>query len=79
VYEPGTDQFADGSLRGVLGIASLGIGVEDEDQLVHREPDRVFIEEKDQDCALGLAILGCRGTGIARAAIRRVLVSHEEK
>jgi hypothetical protein len=62
-----------------LRVATLGIGVKDKDQLICREPSRVFVEEKGQDCALGLAILGCRGARTARAAIRRVLVSHEEK
>jgi hypothetical protein len=59
VHEPGTNQFADGSLCGVLGIASLGVGVEDKDQLVHREPGRVFVEERRQDGALRSLVCIC--------------------
>jgi hypothetical protein len=79
VDQASADQLADGALSRVVGITTLGVGVQDKDQLIGREPSRVFIEEKGQDCALGLAILGCGGARIARAAIRRVLVSHEEK
>ena len=45
MHEARADQFANGSPCGVLGIASLGIGVQNQGQLVHREPGRVFIEE----------------------------------
>jgi hypothetical protein len=64
VDQSGADQFTDRSLGGVPGIASVGIGVEDEGQLVHRQPGRVFIEEKRQDGALGSSVFPCRGRGI---------------
>jgi hypothetical protein len=34
----------------------LRIGVEDKDQLVHRESGRVFVQEESQDGALGAAV-----------------------
>ena len=40
---PAPTNSPNGSPRGILGIASLGIGVKDKDQLVHRQPGRVFI------------------------------------
>lgn len=52
--EASADKLAHGSLSGVLGIATLGIGVEDEDQLVHREPRRVFVEEERARTALSV-------------------------
>ncbi len=61
MHEARADQFANGSPCGVLGIASLGIGVQNQGQLVHREPGRVFIEEKRQDGALRFLVLPCRG------------------
>jgi hypothetical protein len=73
------DQLANGPLSGVLGITALWVGVKDKDQLVGRQPGRVFVEEERQDGALGLSVLRCRGARIARTAIPRVLVSHEEK
>ena len=43
MHQAGADQIAHRSLSGVLGIATFGIGVQDQDQLVHREPGRVFV------------------------------------
>jgi hypothetical protein len=78
MQETGTDQFPHGSLRSVLGVRASGVSAEDKDQLVHREPDRVFTEEKGQDGTLGPVVFACRGSGVARRTTRRVLVSHEE-
>src|SRR5215218_5535992 len=79
MHEAGADQLAYGAAAGVLGVAAVGVGMKDEDQLVHREPGRVFVEEKRQDRALGLLVLPCRGEGIEPCATRRVLISHEER
>ena len=73
MHEARTDQFANGSPCGVLGIASLGIGVENQDQLVHREPGRMFIEEERQDGALRSLVCACGRGGIERCPTRRVL------
>lgn len=57
--ETGTDQFANGSPSGVLGITSLGIGMKDKNQLVHRESGRMFIEEERHDGALRSLVCTC--------------------
>lgn len=67
--EASTSQFADGPLCRILGVATLRIGMESEDQLPHRESGRVFVEEERQNGAFSPAVFTCRG---------RVLVSHEE-
>jgi hypothetical protein len=46
MHEPSGDQLADRSFRGVLRIAAFGIAVKNEDQLVHGQASRVFIEEE---------------------------------
>jgi hypothetical protein len=51
VDEARTDQLAHGTTAGVLRVATVGIGVKHKDQLVHREPGRMFVEEKRQDRA----------------------------
>jgi hypothetical protein len=76
--EPRADQLAHRSFSGVLGIATLGIGMKHQDQLVHREASRMFIEEERQNGPLRVLVLPYRGRGIARRATLRVLVSHEE-
>jgi len=52
--------------------------MQDQDQLIGRESSGVFIKEEGQHGALGLPVLRCWGTWIARAAIHRVVGSHEE-
>ena len=51
---------------------------ENKDQLTHREPSRVFVEEERQDGALRSLVCACGRGGIERSPIRRVLISHEE-
>jgi hypothetical protein len=52
--------------------------MEDKDQLIHREPSWMFIEEKRQDGALRSLVCTCGRGRIERSPTRRVLVSHEE-
>jgi hypothetical protein len=59
MHEASADQFAHRPLPGVLGIASLRVGMEDKNQLIHRKPSWVFIEEKRQDGALRSLICAC--------------------
>jgi hypothetical protein len=59
MHEASADQFAHRPLPGVLGIASLGISVQDKDQLIHREPSWMFIEKKRQDGALRSLVYTC--------------------
>ena len=44
--QSGTNQFTHRPQRSVRWVAPLGIGVQHQDQLVHRETDRVFFEEQ---------------------------------
>jgi hypothetical protein len=78
VYEASADQFPNASPSGVLGIVSLRISMKNEDQLVHRQPGRVFIEEERQDGALRSLVYACGRGGIERCPTRRVLISHGE-
>lgn len=52
MHEASADQFPNASPRGVLGIAAFGVSMKNENQLVHREPGRMFVEEEKQDGAL---------------------------
>jgi hypothetical protein len=78
MHEASADQFADCALGSVFEISAARVSAQHKDQLVHREPARVFIEKKRQDSALGSSVFPCRGRGIERRPTLRVLVSHEE-
>ena len=64
MHEARPDQLRNRPPAGVLGIAAIGVAAQHEDQLVHRELDGMFIEEKRQNSALRLSVLPRRGRGM---------------
>lgn len=71
MHETGADKFADRPLRRVAGMPVIRKGVEDQRQLVGRQPGRVFFEQECEDDALGLPVLLGRGGGVVRRTTRR--------